>query len=431
MPMRVQENIESAFDKQELFETKNQFIRIPFSIEKYQEIIGNPLLFREHLEQHFNECPELFPYGFHCGYVMKDIRKSEKLNFSIRRIVSKFDGKVFTIHPSFIMPGCSGFTEITSKGLFLRKFGVPFWAIAHTFGHNAMYWYRQESSLGRYSLVETTVKDKSKMPEHIAGDEKHSKISGEKTFIATTVAKECILGCELTRDAGNDSLEKGYGVFKKEASKVDTNYSPTTVNLDGWNATNNAWASLYKTIIIIPCILHFYIKLRDRSKRKFPEAFILVADRLWNCYKAGTKSSFSQRLRRFSEWSRVTELPEFMSKRIEKLQKKSSKHSKAYDFPGCHRTSNMLDRLMQRMDRHLFASQYFHGDFRSANFSVRGWALIHNFAPYNPYTVKNKNLRSSPAEVLNENSYADNWLENLLVSTSLVTRYRMAPPKPL
>ena len=30
-----------------------------------------------------------------------------------------------------------------------------------------------------------------------------------------------------------------------------------------------------------------------------------------------------------------------------------------YYFPEAHRTSNMIDRLMQRMDRHLFSTQYF------------------------------------------------------------------------
>ncbi len=33
----------------------------------------------------------------------------------------------------------------------------------------------------------------------------------------------------------------------------------------------------------------------------------------------------------------------------------------AYNYPQCHRTSNMLDRLMQKMDRYLFMMRYFHG----------------------------------------------------------------------
>jgi len=38
--------------------------------------------------------------------------------------------------------------------------------------------------------------------------------------------------------------------------------------------------------------------------------------------------------------------------------------------------------------RHLFNMQYFHGFMSSAKLCVRGWALILNFAPSNPHTVK-------------------------------------------
>ena len=55
----------------------------------------------------------------------------------------------------------------------------------------------------------------------------------------------------------------------------------------------------------------------------------------------------------------------------------------AYDHPGSHRTSNMVDRLMQRMDPHLFSTQYFHESITAAELSIRGWTLIQNFAPYN------------------------------------------------
>ena len=101
-----------------------------------------------------------------------------------------------------------------------------------------------------------------------------------------------------------------------------------------------------------------------------------------------------------------------------------------YDHPRAHRTSNMLDRLMQRMDRHLFSAQYFHGSQESANLSIRGWALIQNFAPSNPRTVKIHNGHKSPAERLNIFQYHDNWLQNLLISASL-GGYRKPPLKTL
>ncbi len=79
--------------------------------------------------------------------------------YSVRRILCS--GNSYTIYPSFIMPSFSGYTEEASKALFFRKFNVPFWAIAEVFGHNAMYWYRRENSLGRFSIDETTINNKN------------------------------------------------------------------------------------------------------------------------------------------------------------------------------------------------------------------------------------------------------------------------------
>ncbi|MCP4104008.1 MAG: hypothetical protein GY749_00485 [Desulfobacteraceae bacterium] len=91
----------------------------------------------------------------------------------------------------------------------------------------------------------------------------------------------------------------------------------------------------------------------------------------------------------------------------------------------------MPDRLMRKMDRHLFNTQYFHGSLFSAELGIRGWALIQNFAPSNPITQKKYNDGfQSPAERLNKFRYNDNWLQNLLISASL-GGYRKPPPNPL
>jgi len=412
-------------------ERGNRVIRLPFSKDVYEQGISDPAVFRQHLDEFFSACPELLPDSFHQGYRMKDIRHSVKLDMPIRRIEVGIDCVSYTVHPSFIMPFCTALVSDVEKGLFMRKFNVPYWAIAYAFGRNPMFWCRQEAGLGHFNLTQTTVKSPRNLPRHLAADEKHTKLKGKKVYVATTVGDECILGCELAEDAGNKSLKEAYCVFKDEASEVDSSYCPVTVNLDGWAATNNAWRELFKSITIISCILHIYIKLRDCSKRKWRTAFDLVADKFWECYNAPTKAAFSQRVRRFSEWAEIADIPDFMRKRIQKMRRNVSKFSIAYKFPGSHRTSNMLDRLMQRMDRRLTANQYFHGTLQAANLGIRGWCLILNFAPSNPNTVKKTPELTSPAERINGSSYHTNWLQNLLISTSLVTRYRTPPPKPL
>ena len=51
----------------------------------------------------------------------------------------------------------TGLTDDIENALFMRKFDVPFWALSHVFGKDPMYWYRIEQSLGRNSIVGTTV----------------------------------------------------------------------------------------------------------------------------------------------------------------------------------------------------------------------------------------------------------------------------------
>ncbi|MBW2354901.1 MAG: hypothetical protein JRF51_16990 [Deltaproteobacteria bacterium] len=90
----------------------------------------------------------------------------------------------------------------------------------------------------------------------------------------------------------------------------------------------------------------------------------------------------------------------------------------------------MVDRLMQRMDRHLFSTVYFHGSLKSAELSIRGWSLIYNFAPCNPRTVQKHKGWRSPAERINQFRYHENWLQNLLISASL-GGFNSIPPNPL
>lgn len=406
----------------------NRTICLLFSQEEYSTNVEDPLKFRSCIDERIRSCSELFPPEIEKGYRMKDIRHPKKLRFPIRRI--EIADISYTIRPSFIMPYGVGVTDQLEKALFLRKFSVPFWALSYVFGKDPMYWFRIEQSLGRNSIVGTTVRQSENIPAHLGADEKHSWILGDKVYVATTVGNECILGTSIATDAGEEALKGAYQMFKAEAQCLNPDYSPTTVNMDGWVATRNAWSFLYSSAILIYCFLHVFIKIRDRAKKKYKELFSTVASKLWDCYKAESKSKFSQRVRRLAEWCKNKNMPSVISGPIEKMRLNIAAYKVAYDFPGAQRTSNMLDRLMQKMDRHLFSTRFFHGSIASASLSIRGWALIHNFAPCNPRTVKQHNGFQSPAERLNRYRYHDNWLHNLLASASL-GGYRTPPQNPL
>jgi len=407
---------------------RNRTICIPFNRDEYPQLVKDSQGFRNILDETAQRHGNLFPDAFQNGYEMKDIRYSKRLGIRTRRIL--IDDVAYTIRPSFVMPYMTGMVDDVEKALFLRKFNVPHWALAHCFGRDAMYWYRLECGLGRFSIVGTTIQDPALLPLHVVADEKHTWLNGEKVYCATTVAEGCILGASIAASAGQKDLEKAYGVFKQEAQTLKSDYRPETGNTDGWLPTRNAWNSLFPGITLLMCLLHVFISIRDRSSKKYQDVFAAVSEKLWNCYRAQTKISFSQRVRRLCEWSRKGGVPGFIVDKLEKLRKNLPSFSAAYDFPGAFRTSNMLDRLMQRMDRHLFSAQYYHGTRISANQGIRAWALIHNFAPFNPRTVEVKKGLRSPAEALNGFSYHSSWLQNLLISASL-GGYRQAPPNPL
>ena len=50
---------------------------------------------------------------------------------------------------------------------------------------------------------------------------------------------------------------------------------------------------------------------------------------------------------------------------------------------------------------------------------VRALALLWNFCPSSPGTVRKYHGQACPAERLNGKRYAENWLENLLISGSM------------
>lgn len=406
---------------------KNRTICIPFEEKEYEKIVTDVKKFRAYLERMIQAFPELFPAEINNGYQMKDIRFSKKAKINLRRI--KIEEQSYTVRPAFMMPYMAGHVKEIENVLFLRKFAVPFWALSHVFGRNPMYWYRMEQNIGRNSVVGTTINDRKDIPKHLCADEKHTRINGTKVYAATTVGSDCILGVCISPSAGEVDLKNAYNHFKQEVQILNEDYKPTTVNLDSWKPTQKAWKTIFSRTIIILCFLHIYIKIRDRSKKKHKEIFNIVAEKLWKCYRKKRRQCFSQSIRRLHNWVVEQNAPSVIVHPIKKLRDSLQSYSIAYSFPGSHRTSNMLERIMQRMDRFLFSIRYFHGgNVETATNSIRAWSLIHNFAPFNPGTIKKRKYRC-PAEKLNGFRYHDSWLQNFLISASL-GGYRTPPQNP-
>ncbi|WP_459918091.1 hypothetical protein, partial [Desulfocicer niacini] len=177
----------------------------------------------------------------------------------------------------------------------------------------------------------------------------------------------------------------GHDSLPIRAELVDPEYIPDTVNTDSGIPTQNAWKNLFPSITLLACFLHMFIGIHNRSKKNLQISFKMLLLNFVIIMRVHFGLFFSQRVH---EWCINTKAPPIILEKIKKIRGNLAQFTVAYNFPGSHHTSNMIDCLMQRMDRHLFSTQYFHGTFDSATLSIRTWALIQNFAPFNPQTIK-------------------------------------------
>ena len=395
----------------------DRIITIEISKEEYNKFENNLDYAKKIVLGAYKAHPELFPISMADHFKFNGhARISEKTGMRLRKI--RTGGFDYRIYPHFVVPYMRGETEDIEDALFLLRW-APYWAIAETHGKNAMFWYRCHNFFSRKSIVGTTIHKETPIPKDLVGDEYHGKLGGQKIYLATTVAKGCFLGVEPSQTCDEQGLTKAYGFFKKEAEALNPGYEPNSVNLDGWHASNLAWKSLFCCITVISCFLHGYLKIRDRALKKMETVFHEISEKVWDCYKAGDKKSFSQRIRRLREWAKINVPESVMKTNLLKLCDKNKKWQVFYDHPNAYRTSNMLDRLMRFMDRYMQKNQTFHGKaIKNSRNTIRAFALMYNFTPSCPDNRRMDELKS-PVGRLNKFEYHENWLSNLLIAGSL------------
>ncbi len=381
---------------------------------EYQTWVADPQRFRQVLSRLSRQHPELFPAAFSQGFTLHDSYTSVKRGLRLRRIKLTATGEVFQVRPSLVVPYLSGKTDEVEKALYLRQWGVPFAALAYVFGRDAMFYYRAWVSLGRPSLVGTTVKRAENLPTHLLADEKHTWLAGPRHYVATTVGGGCFLGAALVEEASTEALQAGYGEFLAEARQLHPTYQPETVCTDGWPATHEAWRRLVPSVTLILCFLHAVLKIEARCRGTLRQQLRAMA---WTVYQAPNKRQFAQRLRRLREWASL-HLDGAVQGTVLKLCALKEQFMVAYDYPAAARTTNGIDRLMDYQDRVLYAMRYLHGTRASGRLAVRAMAVQWNFHPYSARAQKDGAQRS-PFEARNGFQYHGNWLHNLLSAASM------------
>lgn len=396
--------------------TSRKHICLPFeSEEQYGKCVADHRQFRKYLDEQITVRPELFPAVVSVGYTLHDKYQSRKLKLTLRRIKLKQNGAVFTIRPSFVLPYCVAWTDDVEKALYLRLWGVPFAALAYVFGRNEMFWYRAWLALGRANLVGATVKSEAAMPGDLIVDEKITWVNGQEVSVPTTAAGGCFLGITVSEKDTTEGLQAAYGEFAQAAKAVFPSYCPNSVCTDGWAATREAWRWLFPQSRLVLCYLHSVIKIAARCSGQLRQE---VLTRVWHVYHAETKSKFSQRLRRLEQWS-AKRLCGGVAEMVKKLCRRRAEFTPAYDCPQAARTSNGVDRLLNHLDRLLYAACYGHSTPGSARLAVRAMALQWNFHPYGKRLRHQQPERISPFHDLNGFVYHPNWLHNLVIASSM------------
>ncbi len=398
-----------------------QFV-IPMTQQDYDEWWDDPKQVRTVLEEFARNHPERVPEDFDQGFALHGMgRESSKLPGIRLRKVVLISGESFWLRPSFVFSYMMGTVDELEYPLLLASYGVPAHLLTRGFGHSDMFWQRHIERLGRNSLVGTTVCGADQLPDHLAADEHHADWVGETGYIATTAGGGCILGIALTDGADEEHLQVAYGVFAKEAREVDPEYAPETVNTDGWWATQNAFQSLFATVTVILCFLHGFLKVRDRCRKSHE-----LHGRIWDVYHASTAEEFRRLMNELKQWCSEQTFTAAVNEMLAKLWKRMEAYAIAYDHPGCHRTSNAVDRPMNRLRRLVYAGRGLHGHQDSSEKRLRGWALLLNFRPFAPRSNTTRQ-HVSLAHQLNGKCYHQHWLHNLMIATSLMGASKNAP----
>jgi hypothetical protein len=126
MALRIlsREGVMAAADPSTSSVRGHKSICMPCSPQEYERVVGDPEQFRGFLDRHFESTPELFPPEIRRGYRMKDLYRSRKTGWDLRRIEPR-DLLYYLVRPSFLMPYLSGRTEDVQAPLFSASSPSP------------------------------------------------------------------------------------------------------------------------------------------------------------------------------------------------------------------------------------------------------------------------------------------------------------------
>ena len=130
----------------------------------YDQLVEDREAYREYLNEQIACHPELFPEGIEEGYRFHGWVTSARQQLKTRRIYLPNQKTAYQLRPDFVTPYMSETSELAGKAMYLRKHGISYDGIAYVLGRSEMHWYRLCQSLGRASIVGTTLKTEDSLP---------------------------------------------------------------------------------------------------------------------------------------------------------------------------------------------------------------------------------------------------------------------------
>ena len=133
-------------------------ICLPLSKQQYDDIWDDSAKVRIVIDQMVERSPELFPQQIAGGYQLKGKLSASAKVPDIQLGQIHITGQRYYLRPSFVMHAFTGTTDELKQPMELLAHGVALWLIVKVYGHDEMFWLRQEQRLGRNSIVGTTVR---------------------------------------------------------------------------------------------------------------------------------------------------------------------------------------------------------------------------------------------------------------------------------
>lgn len=343
-------------------------------------------------------------------------------NITIWRIQCKRCKAVFTVIPSFLLRYFSCSAETAQKSLIAYHGGLSLENCAILFNISAMSLYRLICAIGKCSIPQVLCKAGVALPDHLWVDEKHTHCLENKGYIPIVSSGHLIWHIDYVDSLEETTLQASYQAYNDEAKKLEPAYIPKTITHDGFRSALNALKSIFQhgTSFIL-CWLHACWSLghilvsfsKELSFKISWQLFVMlkVCHQMPSLQNISLRSRITALLRKYQV---LLPAPGFQALKEWFGRKKPDLYESMY-YPIALCFSYSIDHICNHLDRKLFMMKHFHHPSARKDLFLRGFALIHNFIPYQRFA---KNAGQCPAEVSGAKLPHPDWFVSLLILTS-------------